>query len=219
MAGILARASNWIASHASTLFGFVCAYAAGLFTMLPLGFHLPEYSATLVGAMVGAAAAVMGAMWAATYTQRASREEGNRQREARALALAFLAIDDIDRMISRLKDAQRSVAFAQAAGNWDAAKSAIQSSGIAVTAGMRTLMSGIDAFDRRSLGSISQGISAAYHVVWIANEGMRLKPNGSFHEVHDALGKINFELGLARASLELAKGRLEKVGAYVNPFS
>ncbi|MEX1828845.1 hypothetical protein [Luteibacter sp. CQ10] len=219
MAAFPAKARRWLADHAPALFGAICAYAAGLFTMLPLGFHLPEYSATLVGAMVGAGAAVMGAMWAASYTQRAGQEELEKQRQARALALAFLAIDDIDRMISRLRDVQRSVAFAQAAGNWDAARGAVRNSGINVTEGMRTLMSGIDVFDRRWLGSIAQGISSTYYVAWLGNEGMQLKPGDGFQEVHDALGKINLELGLAQASLELARGGLEQVGAYVNPFS
>jgi uncharacterized protein YqiB (DUF1249 family) len=63
------KVGSWLQEHPHTLVSLCAGVGIGLAIAIPLGWKLPDSAAALVGALIGAGAAVGGALWAANYKQ------------------------------------------------------------------------------------------------------------------------------------------------------
>jgi len=95
MTSLAKRVIACFTDHPHTLFSGVVGFGLGMLAMLPLGWRLPDATASLIGAMFGAAAAVSGALWAANAKQRQEDARADEKQRHLASMIAVAVIPEI----------------------------------------------------------------------------------------------------------------------------
>lgn len=72
---IAKRIADWLAANGAVILALAVGFLLGALTVFPLGLHLPDPAASLIGSAFGAAAAVGGAAW--LWNIQSARQENS----------------------------------------------------------------------------------------------------------------------------------------------
>jgi len=214
---------KWVEDNAKILLAIaVPSYLAGMATMLDLGFHLRENAATFVGALVGAIAAVLAALWSVKSMHDRTADAAEKVRASKASAIASLIFDEMNRARMTIQTIRTAVYNAQQAGNGDAMRQAARDHRFVVAEPINAATAQIDCFGVNDVVYIAAAISDLHAAVRrndIVGEWKADDFDGSlWDQIYNLSEKAITEFDQAIFSIRTAETVLERHGAKPNIF-